>query len=89
VPEVARIPYILAKVFPALSSLKWYDFVGNFFIDNASRPVLEEVWKQLKVLRGQGDDNHNSHKEWEEGSDDSDDSEDAEEWGEDHWMGAV
>ncbi|KIK31826.1 hypothetical protein CY34DRAFT_19531 [Suillus luteus UH-Slu-Lm8-n1] len=63
VPEVASIPYILAKVFPALSSLRWYDFVGGFFIDNVSRPVLEEVWKQLKVLRGQ-DDEESDEDHW-------------------------
>jgi hypothetical protein len=51
VPEVARIPYILAKVFPALNLLRfnWYYYVGMADF-NESGPVLNEVRKQLNVL---------------------------------------
>jgi hypothetical protein len=76
--EVARMPYILAKVFPALSNLDWYHFFGSFDIENVSETALEEVWYQLSVLQNlpghdDHDDNYDSDVEWEEDSDDSDD----------------
>jgi hypothetical protein len=88
VPEVARIPYILAKVFPALSRLHWCNSAGSFTIRNVSRPVLEDVWEQLRILQNtpDHDDNYDSDMEWEEDSDDSDDSEDSDE---DDPMGGV
>jgi hypothetical protein len=53
VSEVARMPYILANVFPALSNVNfaWEQFFGSFDIENFSVPVLEEVWDELGVLQ--------------------------------------
>jgi hypothetical protein len=83
--EVARMPYILANVFPALSSVDCYWYVGSANFDHRNDLLLplQEVCEQLKVLRqlaGQ-DDHHdtfwdNSDMEW-----DSDDSEEGDSMG--------
>ncbi|KIK39870.1 hypothetical protein CY34DRAFT_14105 [Suillus luteus UH-Slu-Lm8-n1] len=80
VSEVARMPYILAKVFLALSFLDWYHFFGSFDIENSSERALEEVRYQLQVLQNLADpDDHDdiddSDVEWEDDDDDAEDSE--------------
>jgi hypothetical protein len=83
--EVARIPYILAKVFPALLPLDvgCSFYVGRGFNNiNVSLRPLQEVCEQLKVLRQlAGQDDHvdtfwNSDMEW-----DSEDSEEGDSMG--------
>ncbi|KAG1732537.1 hypothetical protein EDD22DRAFT_960343 [Suillus occidentalis] len=72
VSEVARMPYILAKVFPDLGMIYWCSHAGSYQIRNASGPLMEEVREQLHELQ-----NPLSDMEWEEGDDDdSEDSED-------------
>jgi hypothetical protein len=91
VSEVARMPYILAKVFPALSFLDWYHFFGSFDIENSSERALEEVRYQLQVLQNLADpDDHDdiddSDVEWEDDDDSSEDSEDSGYTDDDDWM---
>jgi hypothetical protein len=71
VSEVARMPYILAKVFPALPTwnFNWYQSNGSFNIVNVSEPALQEVCDQLCALQGlpgqdDYDGNYDSDMEW-------------------------
>ncbi|KAG1744712.1 hypothetical protein EDD22DRAFT_958605 [Suillus occidentalis] len=49
VSEVARMPFILANVFPALTHFQWEDYFGSFDFHNPSIPALVEVYDELGI----------------------------------------
>jgi hypothetical protein len=51
VSEVARMPYVLAKVFPDLKRIYWSSHAGSFQIINPSAPLMQQVQEQLWDLQ--------------------------------------